>query len=246
MKFVINIVKAEYQKTKRSMRQRFIWVFPAITFALAFVLTLGMTNSYAESIWNWWYTLLLPGMLAIICYLSMAQEKKTNYYHLMTLTTGKRRLMMGKIIYIGCVVLVSNIIVFASASLGGLLLTTRVPFGGAVMAVLLLTVTQLWEIPVFLFLSERFGMITELIICMFLTAAGVIMSQTGKWYLLVSAIPMRILCPFLHILPNGIPAEAGNPLLDMGAVIPGTCLSVIWFVLSAVLFLNWFDKREVK
>lgn len=246
MKFVVNIVKAEYQKTKRSMRRKFVWVFPMITFALAFVLTLGMKNVYAESVWNWWYTLLLPGMLAIICCLSVKQERKTNYYNLMTLSTGKRKLMTGKIIYMGCVILASNMMVFIGASLGGFLLTTRVPLGGAAIAVLLLTVTQLWEIPVALFLSERFGMIAELLICLFLTVGGTIIAPTGKWYLLVSAIPMRLLCPFLHIMPNGIPAEAGNPLLDMGVVAPGICLSVIWFVFVTILFLNWFDKREVK
>lgn len=53
-----------------------IWLFPMIVFALAIVLTSGITNAYAESVWNWWYTLLLPGMLAIICHLSMAKEKK--------------------------------------------------------------------------------------------------------------------------------------------------------------------------
>ena len=83
---MINIVKAEYQKTRKSMGRVFIWGFPMVTFALAFVLTLGMTNAYAESVWNWWYTLLLPGMLAIICYLSVMQEKKTGYYNLMTLS----------------------------------------------------------------------------------------------------------------------------------------------------------------
>ncbi|MBD5494879.1 MAG: lantibiotic immunity ABC transporter MutE/EpiE family permease subunit [Lachnospiraceae bacterium] len=243
---MINIVKAEYQKTKSSMRRRFIWAFPMITFTLAFVLTLGMTNSYAESVWNWWYTLLLPGMLAVICHLSMSQEKKTNYYNLMTLSASKRKLMIGKIIYMGCMVLTSNIIVFTGASIGGFLLTTRVPLGGAAIAVLLLTATQLWEIPVFLFLSERFGMIAELLICLFFTVGGTIIASTGKWYLLVSAIPMRILCPFLHILPNGLPAESGNPLLDMGVVIPGICLSIIWFVFATILFLSWFEKREVK
>lgn len=243
---MINIVRAEYRKTKRSMRRRFIWVFPMITFALAFILTLGMKNAYAESVWNWWYTLLLPGMLAIICYLSVTQEKKTNYYNLMTLSTSKRKLIMGKIIYMGCVILASNVIVFAGASLGGFLLTTRVPLGGAVIAVLLLTAAQLWEIPVFLFLSERFGMIAELLICLVLTVGGIIIAPTGKWQLLVSAIPMRILCPFLHIMPNGLPTEAGNPLLDMGVVAPGICLSMLWFVFAAILFLNWFDKREVK
>lgn len=246
MKYVINIVKAEYQKTKRSMRRRFIWAFPMITFALAFVLTLGMKNVYAESVWNWWYTLLLPSMLAVICHLSMTQEKKTNYYNLMTLSTSKKKLIMGKIIYMGCVILTSNMIVFAGASLGGFLLTTRVPLGGAAVTVLLLTVTQLWEIPVFLFLSERFGMIAELLICLFLTVGGTIIAPTEKWYLLFSAIPMRILCPFLHILPNGIPTESENPLLDMGVVVPGICLSIIWFVFATILFLNWFEKREVK
>lgn len=223
-----------------------IWGFPIITFALAFVLTLGMTNAYAESVWNWWYTLLLPGMLAIICYLSITREKKTRYYHLMTLSISKRKLVMGKIIYMGCVILVSDMIIFVGATFGGFLLTTCVPFGGALAAVLVLTVTQLWEIPLFLFLSERFGMIVELLVCLVLTVGGVIIAPTGKWYFFVSSIPMRILCPLLHILPNGIRAEEGNPLLDAGVVFPGICISIIWFMAATFLFLNWFDKREGK
>lgn len=243
---MFNIVRAEYLKTRKSMGRVLIWGFPMIVFALAFVLTSGMTNAYAESVWNWWYTLLLPGMLAVTCCLSITREKKTGYYHLMTLSTSKRKLMMGKIIYMGCVTLVSDIIIFAGASLGGFLLTTCVPLGGALAAVLVLTISQLWEIPLLLFLSERFGMIVELLVCLFLTVGGIIIAPTEKWYFLVSAIPMRILCPLLHILPNGIRAEEGNPLLDVGVVLPGICLSIIWFILAAILFLNWFDKREVK
>ena len=223
-----------------------IWGFPIITFALAFVLTLEMTNAYAESVWNWWYTLLLPGMLAIICYLSITREKKTRYYHLMTLSISKRKLVMGKIIYMGCVILVSDMIIFVGATFGGFLLTTCVPFGGALAAVLVLTITQLWEIPLLLFLSERFGMIVELLVCLVLTVGGVIIAPTGKWYFFVSSIPMRILCPLLHILPNGIRAEEGNPLLDAGVVFPGICISIIWFMAATFLFLNWFDKREGK
>ena len=243
---MISIVRAEYLKTRRSMGRVLIWVFPMIVFALAFVLTLGMTNAYAESVWNWWYTLLLPGMLAITCYLSIMREKKTRYYNFMTLSTGKRKLMMGKIIYMGCVILVSNRIIFVGASLGGALLTTCVPIGGAAIAIVVLTISQLWEITLLLVLSERFGMIVELLLCLFLTVGGIIIAPTGKWYFLVSAIPMRILCPLLHILPNGIRAEEGNPLLDMGVVLPGICLSIIWFILATILFLNWFDKREGK
>ena len=79
--------------------------------------------------------------------------------------------MLGKIIYIGCMILFSNVIVFAGATLGGFLLTTHVPVKGALIAVLFLTVSELWEIPVALFLSERFGMIVNLFVCLFITAA---------------------------------------------------------------------------
>lgn len=241
---MLNIVRAEHLKTRKSMGRALTWGFPMIVFVLAFVLTLGMTNAYAESVWNWWYTLLLPGMLAITCYLSIMREKRTGYYHLMTLPTGKRRLMMGKILYMGCVALASNILIFAGASLGGFLLATCVPLRGAAIGVVALTVSQLWEIPLFLFLSERFGMIVELLVCLFLTVGGTILASTGKWYFFASAIPMRILSPLLHILPNGLRAEEGSPLLDAGVVLPGICLSVIWFILAAILFLYWFDKRE--
>ncbi len=214
---MVNIIKAEHQKAKRTMRKKFIWGFPLLTFVIAFIFTLGMTNAYAESVWNWWYTLLLPGMIALFCYLSVAQE-----------------------------ILFSNVIVFAGATLGGFLLTTHVPVGGALIAVLFLTVSELWEIPVALFLSERFGMIVNLFVCLFITVSGVVISQTRIWYVLVSAIPMRMMCPLLHVLPNGLAAEAGNPLLDTGVIVPGMCLSIIWFVFVTVLFLKWFERREVK
>ncbi len=124
---MVNIIKAEHQKAKRTMRKKFIWGFPLLTFVMAFIFTLGMTNAYAESVWNWWYTLLLPGMIALFCYLSVAQEKKIKYYHLMTIPTDRRKLLLGKIIYIGYMILFSNVIVFAGATLGGFLLTTHVP-----------------------------------------------------------------------------------------------------------------------
>lgn len=243
---MVNIVKAEHQKAKRTMRRKLVWGFPVLTFGMAFVFTLGMENAYAESVWNWWYTLLLPGMIGIFCYLSVVQEKKTKYYHLMTLSINKSRFMMGKIIYIGCMIFLSNVIVFVGATIGGFVFTTQIPVGGAAMAVLLLTVTQLWEIPFSLFLSERFGMIVNLFICLFITVCGVVMSQTGKWYWLVSAIPMRILCPFLHILPNGLKAGSGSPFLNTEVIVPGLGLSILCFFLTTAVFLKWFENREVK
>ena len=85
-----NIIRAEFLKSKRTMSSKLIVVFPIITLVMAFVLTLGMTNAYAESAWNWWYVLLLPGMIAIVSYLSVIREKKNGYYNIKTLPMEQR------------------------------------------------------------------------------------------------------------------------------------------------------------
>ena len=241
-----NIIKAEYLKQKRTMSSKIIFAFPMITLVMAFVLTSGMTNAYAESVWNWWYVLLLPGMIAIVSYLSIMREKKNGYYNIKTLPIEKRNLMLGKIVYLGILVLVSNAVLFVGATFGGIFLTTTVPASGAALTVIVLTITELWQIPLFLFLSEKFGMVVELIVCLLISMLGVSVAPSGKWFLFVSAISNRIVTPLLHVLPNGLRAQAGDPLLNPSVVLPGILIALAWFVLLTYLYLNWFEKREVK
>ena len=241
-----NIIKAEYLKQKRTMSSKIIFAFPMITLVMAFVLTSGMTNAYAESVWNWWYVLLLPGMIAIVSYLSIMREKKNGYYNIKTLPIEKRNLMLGKIVYLGILVLVSNAVLFAGAALGGAFLTTSVPVIGAAMTVVVLTIAELWQIPLFLFLSEKFGMVVELIVCLLISMLGVSVAPSGKWFLFVSAISNRIVTPLLHILPNGMRAQAGDPLLSTSVIFPGILIALAHFVLLTYLYLNWFEKREVR
>ena len=241
-----NIIKAEYLKQKRTMSSKIIFAFPMITLVMAFVLTSGMTNAYAESVWNWWYVLLLPGMIAIVSYLSIMREKKNGYYNIKTLPIEKRNLMLGKILYLGILVFVSNAVLFAGAALGGAFLTTSVPVIGAAMTVVVLTITELWQIPLFLFLSEKFGMVVELIVCLLISMLGVSVAPSGKWFLFVSAISNRIVTPLLHVLPNGLRAQAGDPLLSSSVILLGILIALAWFVLLTYLYLNWFEKREVK
>ena len=241
-----NIIKAEFLKQKRTMSSKLIFVFPIITLVMAFVLTTGMTNAYAESVWNWWYVLLLPGMIAIVSYLSIMREKKNGYYNIKTLPIEKRNLMLGKIAYLGILVLVSNAVLFAGATMGGAFLTTSVPVVGAAITVLVLSIVHLWQIPLFLFLSEKFGMVVELIACLFITVLGTIVASSGKWFLFLFAVPMRIVTPLLHVLPNGLRAQAGDPLLSTTVIFPGILIALAHFVVLTYLYLNWFEKREVK
>ena len=76
VKSIHNIIKAEHQKAKRTMRKKFIWGFPLLTFVMAFIFTLGMTNAYAESVWNWWYTLFAAGDDCSVLFIFLWQEKR--------------------------------------------------------------------------------------------------------------------------------------------------------------------------
>ncbi len=92
----------------------------------------------------------------LLSFCGAGEKDKILSFNETTIPTDRRKLLLGKIIYIGYMILFSNVIVFAGATLGGFLLTTHVPVGGALIAVLFLTVSELWEIPVALFLSEQF------------------------------------------------------------------------------------------
>ena len=82
-------------------------------------------------------------MIAIVSYLSVIREKKNGYYNIKTLPMEQRKLMLGKIAYLGILVLVSNVVLFAGATVGGAILTTSIPVIGAAITVVVLTITEL-------------------------------------------------------------------------------------------------------
>ena len=243
---MISIIKAEFLKQNRTFGGKIIWLAPVTTLVLAFVMVAGMKNAYAESAWNWWYVMLLPGALAILCGLTIAKEKKIKYFYQLTLPLDKRRLMLGKMCYLILTLFVANVVLAVGATLGGSVLTTSVPVFGAIPAVVVLTITYLWEIPVFLFLSIRFGMFVTVLTGVLLAVIGTGMASSGNWWMFAPAIPIRVVCPLLHVLPNGLRAEAGDALLDAGVLLPGIILSLFWFVVATVLFLKWFERKEVR
>lgn len=49
---MVNIIKAEHQKAKRTMRKKFIWGFPLLTFVMAFIFTLRLPIYYRQRCGN--------------------------------------------------------------------------------------------------------------------------------------------------------------------------------------------------
>lgn len=70
-----SIIKAEHLKYQHTFGRILPVIAPMVTLLLVLALTGGLENAFPAGAWNWWYATLLPGMLAIMCYLSIAKEK---------------------------------------------------------------------------------------------------------------------------------------------------------------------------
>lgn len=242
-----SIIKAEHLKFKRTFGKILPVIAPTITLLLVLALTGGLADAFPAGAWNWWYATLLPGTLAVMCYLSVTKDRKNRYYNLKSLPVSGRKLVLGKMIYLALGLFAANVIIFLGATIGGAIFGSTIPVGGAAIATILLTLSYLWEIPVYLFLSARFGMFADIFICMVISIGGVAtLADKGSWWLCPSSIPVRLMCPTLGLLPNGLPIPAGSELWSTHVILPGIMLSLAWFVVCAVLFAIWFEKMEVK
>ena len=242
-----NIIKAENLKVRRTFGKFLSIIAPVITLLLVLGLTGGLEDAFPAGAWNWWYGTLLPGTLAVMCYLSIAKDKKNHYYNLKSLFISGKKLILGKILYIGLGLFTANIIIFVGATIGGAIFGTTIPVSGAVAAIALLTISYLWEIPVYLFLSARWGMFADIFVCMVISIGGVAtVADRGFWWIFPPSIPIRLMCPTLGLLPNGLPIPDGSELLNVNVILPGILLSLVCFIICTILFEIWFEKMEVK
>ena len=241
------MIEVEHLKCRRTFGKILPVVAPLVTLFLVLVLTGGLADAFPAGAWNWWYATLLPGTLAVMCYLSITKDRKNRYYNLRGLSISGRQLIFGKMLYLALGLLAANGILFLGATIGGFLFGSTIPASGAALATILLTLSYLWEIPVYLFLSARFGMFADVFVCMVLSIGGVAtLSDKSSWWLCPSSIPVRLMCPTLGLLPNGLPIPAKSELWSESVILPGIMLSLGWFVVCAVLFAWWFEEMEVK
>lgn len=244
---MFRLVKAEHLKLQHTFGRILTVIAPVITLLLALFLTGGVHNAFPAGAWNWWYIMLLPGMLAVFCYLSIKKDKKIKYYNILLLHISPEKCWIGKIIYCAFLLLFSNSIIFLGTLVGGSVLGTTIsPFGGFSGAILL-SISYMWAIPVYLFLSARFGMFASIFTSMVLSVSGVVaLADTSLWWIFPFSIPIRLMCPTLGLLPNGLPIPTGSNLNNPNVILPGILLSLLWFFTLTFLTSIWFKRTEEK
>lgn len=243
---MLHLIHAEHRKSAHTLGKKLPFLLPALDLLLAFWLTGGRGDSWIAGAWNWWYIMFFPGMLAIFCYLCVKKDKKIKYYHVFTVQYDLEKSWLAKIVYCAFGMLASNLFIFLGIWVGGILFGMNVMPFRCLAGALLLCITYAWSIPLFLFLSDRYGMFASVFVGIALPMASVFTVADGNfWWIFPPSIPIRLMCPVLGILPNGLPVEPGSTMGSGNVIFPGTVLSVLWFLLLTVFTSIWFRKREV-
>jgi ABC-2 type transport system permease protein len=238
-------LKAEHLKCKHSFAAKLPILAPIINLLLVLLMNAGMNGVGPAATWNWWYTILMPGAIAVQCAMVMQMDKRIKYRALLPLPSSLSTIWLGKVLFCILALLFANLITFAGTVIIGVFLGSTISILSGFVAVLVLTITTLWQVPFCLFLSARFSMFTAILVGFILNSAvGTFMAAENNWWVVPISIPARLMGPVLGLLPNGLPAPMNSPVLDANVILPGIILAIIWFAVLAIGTTLWFKRRE--
>lgn len=242
------IVLAEYQKFKGTFTKKLIWIAPIITLCLSAIL--GAGEVFQNGGYNWWYTMILPGMLTLIC-ASVIQmdKKKLKYRGILALPISPEKIWIGKIIACALLYFISCIVFFIGVTIGGFILGTSIPIMQSIAASVLLFITFLWLIPLSMILTEKLGIAATVIINIIgaIAFSAVAAKESIEWMWWVPyAIPARLMCSVIRVFPNGLSVPANNPLTSSSIILPGVVVTLILFFSLLKITSLSYRKLEAK
>lgn len=238
-----NALKSEFLKQKRRFPLKLLWAAPLVPLLLALLLMGGCF--LLEGSFNWWYTMLLPGALAMLISFTISAEKKHNRHGLFSVFADKKKLWFAQLVLHTLFLFLMNLIFFVLVCAAGVFLGIPMPFFDIFTAILVLSVTFAWQIPLFMFLGEKAGALCLIFVSLlFNMGFGIFFAATKLWYIPFS-IPARLMCPILRVLPNGLPVPAGSSFENASVIFPGLLITVLLYIVLSLVTAGWFARKEV-
>lgn len=241
---MFNLLKAEFLKQKHRFGLKLLWLAPLITILLALLLMGG--RFLLECSFNWWYTLILPGALSILVSFTVSGEKKHNRHGLFSVLTDKRKLWVSQLITHTILLFCMNLIFFVFIAAACAFFGISMPYFDGFMASLVLSLTLAWQIPLFMFMSEKAGTFCTIFFGLLCNMGfGIFFAATKLWYIPFS-IPSRLMCAIIRVQPNGLPVPAGSVFESPSVIFPGLLITLLLYVVLSLVTASWFSQKEVR
>ncbi len=248
---------AERLKNRHTSVGKLILVMPLITVCLSAWLS---REYFTINSYNWWYMFLFSGMLAIICSVTGSLDKKMKDRPILVLPVDMGAVWDGKVLYglrcmgISLLVFLGVTLFFGAGPVWMIQQNLRInpSVSEQILAVVILFVTSLWQVPFCLLLQQKLGMFPMLFLHMGSYCFSAIeLSLHACFMLLPGGIAARMMCIVLKILPNGLVAEPGSltyspELMERKGLLIGITVSLLWFALFWFAGRRWFERKTEK
>ena len=184
----MRLYRAENLKFRHTVTGKLWILMQALTLLLAYGISRGNGISSA---YNWWYTLMLPGMVTLSACIIGEKDRKGKNRAVLSLPSSPGKVWDAKILVGMKTLLLANLLGAAANLILDLYLIPRfwipqvleispaqIAASGAVM-----TAATLWQIPLCLWMSQKWGFLPALILNMILNGSGPLAAVTPYWIL---------------------------------------------------------------
>lgn len=248
-----NCIISERIKIRHTFLKVLFFAAPLVT---SFI-SLFLASNYAQiDNFNWWYGMIMPGMLTIACTLSAGIDKKLKDQAVLVMPVKMKHIWYAKTAVMAERFAISCLLILIVSFVEGILFKdTGYPLVSTLSMLAgtaLMIITSLWQIPLCMFLGYKIGIFPTFIINL---AAYIVFSATvslSNWWMAVPyTYTARLMIPAIGILPNGLMAEPGSytftpELLSKGVLLPGIILSLLLFAVITYLTGRWYKNREAQ
>lgn len=222
---MFGIVRSELLKMRHSFSLKAVLAAPLATVFVGLALS-GHAVQY--SAYNWWYTMLLPIVVALWAAGTVSREKNTGLQNIICLPSPSEKIWVGKGLALAVVLFASNLFMWLFTTvIAGFTAMNITPLD-SLIGCMLLFLTYLWQIPFIMLIANRIGYLPSVLTAF---TGNIVLSVIGAektwFYADPFAIPSRVVCPFFKIRPNGLPIENGSPLLAVEHIFPGLAVSLL-------------------
>ena len=248
-------LKSEMIKTKRTMIRKMLLVIPLICsiLALGFNFLGGpeIVRLSAETIINHWGILWLSVFVALSTgLLNNLEKKSTNFKTIIGLPIDLQKKEISRVLFTTGLMGLGSLLLIIFIILTSLLVNTSpylVSLSSCILAVTLMFIASLWQIPFCLWLSRKTNLfITLLLNSMLNLNLGSVFAPTGDWWFVPYSWHLRVQMPLTKLHSNGIPLPQNDELLSYSVIPTALVLSLTFFFILTLITVRSFNKLEVK
>lgn len=241
----MNYLKAEHLKFKRTISNKLLLIAPLLTAVFAWII--GGFYGCQYMTFYWWYAFLLPGTIAILCFLAHQKEERAGkYYSVLSAPINLKQFEYAKALILIEKLIVAALFLAVFAAVSNLISPALAVysvvrnFAGSIALIF----ASIWQIPVCLLLARKTSFLIPIVAN---TLLGILMP------ILLGNTAIAWVCPYcwaaktaellMGIESNG--TFAGVADFSWQVLLP-LVFSVILYVLLTLWDATNFSKKEGK